>query len=61
MKLKEGGDGAPAMQRPHINWAKGNWGTATFLISRPSWLHRSALLLELAGGNHWSRALLGWR
>ena len=28
---------------------------------RPSWLCRSALLLELAGGNHWSRALLGWR
>ena len=32
MKLKEGGDAAPAMQRPHINWAKGNWGTAIFLI-----------------------------
>ena len=32
MKLKEGGDAAQAMQRPQINWAKGNWGTATFLI-----------------------------
>ena len=28
---------------------------------RASWLYRGALLLELAGGNNWSRALLGWR
>src|SRR5690349_24115211 len=32
MKLKEGGNAALATQRPHINWAKGNWGTAIFLI-----------------------------
>jgi len=32
MKKKEGGDAALATQRPHINWAKGNWGTGIFLI-----------------------------
>src|SRR5690349_3237253 len=40
---------------------EGQLGHRDFSDLRPSWLHRRALLLELAGSNHGSRALLGWR
>src|ERR1051325_4977571 len=33
MALNERGDAAPSLQRPDVNWARGNWGTATFLIT----------------------------
>src|ERR1043165_2774104 len=36
-----------------VQWQLGQWDLSYL---RPSWLHRSALLLELAGCNHWSRA-----
>ena len=53
MKLKEEwGNNARRARRPHINWAKGNWGTGIFPRYRPYCCHRSAFFLELAGGNH---------
>ena len=32
MKLNEDREATPATQRPHINWRRGNWGTAIFLV-----------------------------
>ena len=33
MNLKEGGKTASASQRGQVHWTKGNWGSATFLVS----------------------------
>src|SRR6185369_4080219 len=40
---------------------QGQLGHCNLSDLRASWLYRGALFLELAGGNNWSRALLGWR